>query len=40
MKLRILVVGGGIGGFAVAYTLGKRGHDVTILEDAPKLGEV
>lgn len=39
-KLRIAIVGGGIGGLAAAAFLSKTGHDVTLFEQAPALGEV
>ena len=35
-----IVVGGGIGGLAVAAALGQRGVAVTLLEQAPRLSEV
>lgn len=35
-----VVIGGGIGGLAVATALAKRGLAVTVLEQAPKLSEV
>lgn len=34
-KLRILIVGGGIGGLTAAIALGKSGHDLTIIEKDP-----
>jgi 2-polyprenyl-6-methoxyphenol hydroxylase-like FAD-dependent oxidoreductase len=37
---RVLVVGGGIGGLAVAYVLGRSGYDVTVLEQAEAFGEI
>lgn len=40
LPLNAIVVGGGIGGIATALSLGRRGHNVTILESAPKLMEV
>lgn len=40
VKLRVVVVGAGIGGLAVAIALRRRGHSVRILEQAAKLGEV
>ena len=38
--LRILVVGGGIGGLTAALCLAKRGHEVTVFEQASTFGEV
>ena len=38
--LRVLVVGGGIGGLAAALCLAKRGHGVTVFEQAREFGEV
>lgn len=38
-RLRVLVVGGGIGGLATALALGRRGHDVLVLEQRPVLTE-
>lgn len=34
VSLRILVVGGSIGGLATAYALQKAGHDVVVLEQS------
>ena len=39
-RLRVAVVGGGIGGLAAANALVQRGADVTVLEQAAALGEV
>ena len=36
----ILVAGGGIGGLAAALALGRKGHDVRLLEQADEFGEV
>ena len=38
--LDILVAGGGIGGLAAAYVLGREGHRVTVLEQSPAFGEI
>ncbi|KAJ7612021.1 hypothetical protein DFH06DRAFT_1274689 [Mycena polygramma] len=38
--LRILIIGGGIAGMAAAFCLGKAGHQITVVEAAPALGEV
>ena len=35
---RVVVVGGGFGGMAVAARLAKLGHEVTLLERGPRLG--
>jgi salicylate hydroxylase len=38
--LRVVVIGAGIGGLAVAQALALRGADVTLLEQAPEITEV
>jgi salicylate hydroxylase len=38
--LDLLVAGGGIGGLAAAYVLGRAGHRVTVLEQAASFGEI
>ncbi|WP_168715454.1 FAD-dependent monooxygenase [Streptomyces sp. LRa12] len=38
-KLRIAVVGGGIGGLAAALALTRKGHEVRVYEQAPELRE-
>lgn len=40
LKLNVIIVGAGIGGMAAATALGRRGHNVTVFEDAPQIGEV
>jgi len=39
-KLKVLVIGGGIGGLASACVLAQRGADVTVMEQAPAITEV
>ncbi|MFC7655489.1 FAD-dependent monooxygenase [Pseudonocardia benzenivorans] len=39
-KLRVAIVGGGIGGLAAANALVRRDIDVTVYERAPRLGEI
>jgi 3-hydroxybenzoate 6-monooxygenase len=38
--LHLLVAGGGIGGLAAAYVLGRQGHKVTVLEQSCAFGEI
>lgn len=38
--MRLIVLGAGIGGLAAAVSLRREGHDVTVIERAPELGEV
>jgi 3-hydroxybenzoate 6-monooxygenase len=38
--LNLIVAGGGIGGLAAAYVLGRNGHDVTVLEQSAAFGEI
>lgn len=38
--MKALIVGGGVGGLASAIALAQRGHDVTVLEQAPALSEI
>jgi len=37
---RFIVVGGGIGGLAASLALVRQGFDVTVLEQAPEIGEI
>jgi salicylate hydroxylase len=39
-KLRVAVIGGGIGGMVAAIALLRRGVDVQVYEQAPQLGEI
>lgn len=39
-RYRILIAGAGIGGLTAAANLLKKGHDVTVFEQAPELSEV
>ena len=38
--IHIVVVGCGLGGLSAAYCLAEAGHNVTILEGAPVIGEI
>ena len=40
VKLQVIIVGAGLGGLACAIALSRRGHKVTVLEQAAQLGEV
>lgn len=40
LRLNIVIVGCGLGGLAAAYCLGRAGHQVTMVEAAPAIGEV
>src|SRR5277367_1627544 len=40
LNVKVLIVGAGLGGLALGINLIQKGHTVTILEAAPKLGEV
>jgi phytoene dehydrogenase-like protein len=39
-RVNVAVVGAGLGGLSAAIALVRAGHRVTIVEQAPKLGEV
>lgn len=39
MSLQLVIVGGGIGGLAAALALGRSGHRVDVLEQAPRFAE-
>lgn len=39
-QFHVAIVGAGLGGLAAAIGIAKAGHKVTILEQAPELGEV
>ncbi|KAL7919622.1 hypothetical protein ACQKWADRAFT_315556 [Trichoderma austrokoningii] len=40
LLFKVIVVGAGLGGLATAIALARKGHIVTVLEQAPALGEV
>ncbi|KAH0840886.1 hypothetical protein AYO21_06212 [Fonsecaea monophora] len=40
VKLHVAIIGAGLGGLAAAIAIARAGHKVTILEQAPALGEV
>ncbi|KKA22978.1 Uncharacterized protein T310_2992 [Rasamsonia emersonii CBS 393.64] len=40
LRLKIIVVGAGLGGLATAIALAQHGHSVTVYEQTPQLGEV
>lgn len=40
VKLKIIVVGAGLGGLACAIALARRGHEVVVYEQTVVLGEV
>ncbi|KAH0527335.1 hypothetical protein TsFJ059_002347 [Trichoderma semiorbis] len=40
LLFKVIVVGAGLGGLATAIALARKGHVITVLEQAPALGEV
>ena len=40
VRLKVIVAGAGLGGLATAIALSRKGHAVTVFEQAPRLGEV
>ena len=40
LNLHVVIIGAGLGGLAAAIGIARAGHRVTILEQAPALGEV
>lgn len=38
--MKVLIVGGGVGGLATAIAMAQRGQDVTVLEQAKYLNEI
>jgi flavin-dependent dehydrogenase len=40
VRLNIIIVGAGLGGLAAAIALARKGHHITVIEQAPALAEV
>ncbi len=40
VPLKVIIAGAGLGGLATAIALARRGHSVTVFEQAPELAEV
>ena len=40
VRLSIIIVGAGLGGLAAAIALARKGHKITVVEQAPALAEV
>jgi len=40
MQLKIVIVGGGLGGLETVLALSQDGHELLVLEAAPQFGEV
>lgn len=40
VRLRVVIVGAGLGGLATAIALARKGHSVEVLEQARQIGEV
>jgi salicylate hydroxylase len=40
LSLKVIIVGGGLGGLAAAYCLGQAGHEITVVESASAISDV